>query len=138
MAEESKEPTSETTKSGTTSEDTESAERERPKLPPVDFATFISELSTAALAYLGGLQDTETKQVLVDLEMAKRMIDTIDLLKEKTKGNLTSPESSFLDDTLHNLKMTYVRLANNPPPKPEAQESKSETETPSEESKSEG
>jgi hypothetical protein len=121
MAEEPKEPTS-----GTTSEGTKSAQQERPKLPPVDFTTFMSELATAAMAYLGGLQDPETKQTLVDLEMAKRMIDTIDLLKGKTKGNLTPPEENFLEHTLHNLKMTYIRVANNPPLQPTAEEAKTE------------
>ena len=87
-----------------TSDSTQSTEQERPKLPPVDFSAFIAELGTTALAYLGGLQNPETKEVLVDLEMAKRTIDTIDLLKEKTKGNLTAPESNLLDNTLYNLR----------------------------------
>ena len=71
-----------------------------------------------AVTYLGGYQNPETKEVLVDLEMAKRTIDTIELLKEKTKGNLTVPESNLLDNTLYNLRMTYIRLANNPPSPP--------------------
>ena len=118
MDEESKEPPSETTTS---------AQRERVKLPPVDFTSFISELATTAFAYLGGLQDPETEEVWVELEMAKRMIDTIDLLKAKTKGNLTAPEGNFLENTLYNLKMSYVRMANQPPPKPKAPESTDET-----------
>ena len=80
MAEESKE---------STSDSSQSTEQERPQLPPVDFSAFIAELGTTAFAYLGGLQNPETKEFFVDLEMAKRTIDTIDLLKEKTKGNLT-------------------------------------------------
>ena len=106
MAEESKE---------STSAGAQSTEQERSKLPPVDFSAFIAELGTTAFAYLGGLQNPETKEVFVDLEMAKRTIDTIDLLKEKTKGNLTAPESNLLDNTLYNLRMTYIRIANNPP-----------------------
>lgn len=121
MAEESKE---------STSERSQSTEQERPKLPPVDFSAFIAELGATALAYLGGLQNPETKAVFVDLEMAKRTIDTIDLLKEKTKSNLTIPESNLLDNTLYNLRMTYIRIANNPPP---SLKSESESETPSEE-----
>ncbi len=120
-----------------TSDSTQSTEQERPKLPPVDFSAFIAELGTTALAYLGGLQNPEAKEVLVDLEMAKRTIDTIDLLKEKTKGNLTSPESNLLDNTLYNLRMTYIRIANNPPPPPTPETSESTTETPSEETKPE-
>ena len=128
MAEESKE---------STSDSTQSTEQERPQLPPVDFSAFIAELGTTAFAYLGGLQNPETKEVFVDFEMAKRTIDTIDLLKEKTKGNLTAPESNLLDNTLYNLRMTYIRIANNPPSPPTSEASEAGSETPSEETKPE-
>ena len=128
MAEESKE---------STSDSSQSTEQESPQLPPVDFSAFIAELGMTAVTYLGGYQNPETKEVLVDLEMAKRTIDTIDLLKEKTKGNLTAPESNLLDNTLYNLRMTYIRIANNPPPPPTPETSESGSETPSEETKSE-
>ena len=120
-----------------TSDSTQPTEQERPQLPPVDFSAFIAELGTTALVYLGGFQNPETKEILVDLEMAKRTIDTIDLLKEKTKGNLTSPESNLLDNTLYNLRMTYIRIANNPPPPPTPETSESGSEAPSEETQPE-
>ena len=44
------------------------------------------------------------------------MIDIIEMLKEKTDGNLAMPEKNFLDNTLYNLRMSYVRAVNNPPP----------------------
>ena len=124
------------TSNESTSDSSQSTEQGRPKLPPIDFSAFIAELGMTAVTYLGGYQNPETKEVLVDLEMAKRTIDTIDLLKEKTKGNLTAPESNLLDNTLHNLRMTYIRLANNPPPPPQA-DSESTTEAPSEETETE-
>ena len=120
-----------------TSDSSQSTEQERPELPPVNFSAFIAELGTTALAYLGGFQNPETKEVLVDLEMAKRTIDTIDLLKEKTKGNLTAPESNLLDNTLYNLRMTYIRLANNPPPPPKSETSEPTNEGASEATKTE-
>ena len=120
-----------------TSNSSQSTEQERPKLPPIDFSAFIAELGLTAVTYLGGYQNPETKEVLVDLEMAKRTIDTIDLLKEKTKGNLTAPESNLLDNTLYNLRMTYIRLANNPPRPPQPEASESSTEAPSEETEPE-
>ena len=128
MAEESKD---------STPDRSQSTEQDRPKLPPVDFSDFIAELGTTALAYLGGLQNPETKEMFGDLDMAKRTIDTIDLLKEKTKGNLTAPESNLLDNTLYNLRMTYIRLANNPPPPSTPETAESGGETPSEETKPE-
>ena len=126
MAEESKE---------STSDSTQSTEQERPELPPIDFSAYIADLGTTAFAYLGGLQNPETKEVFVDLAMAKRTIDTIDLLKEKTKGNLTAPESNLLDNTLYNLRMTYIRITNNPPPSPQPETSELTSEAPSEETK---
>lgn len=111
--------------------------QDRPKLPPIDFSAFIAELGMTAVTYLGGYQNPETKEVLVDLEMAKRTIDTIELLKEKTRGNLTAPESNLLDNTLHNLRMTYIRLANNPPPPSQPETSESSTEGSSEETEPE-
>ncbi len=123
------------TSNESTSDSSQSTEQERPKLPPIDFSAFIAELGMTAVTYLGGYQNPETKEVLVDLEMAKRTIDTIDLLKEKTKGNLTAPESNLLDNTLYNLRMTYIRIANNPPPPPTPEASESTNEAPSEETK---
>ena len=125
----------ETSKESTSDSD-QSSEQERPQLPPVDFSAFIAELGMTAVTYLGGYQNPETKEVLVDLEMAKRTIDTIDLLKEKTKGNLTAPESNLLDNTLYNLRMTYIRIANKPPP-PTPETSEPGSEAPSEETKPE-
>lgn len=125
------------TSNESTSDSSQSTEPESPKLPPVDFSAFIAELGTTALAYLGGYQNPETNEVFVDLEMAKRTIDTIDLLKEKTKGNLTVPESNLLDNTLYNLRMTYIRIANNPPPPPTPNTSESGSKAPSEETKPE-
>ncbi len=122
---------------GSTSDSSQSTEQERPQLPPVDFSAFIAELGTTAFAYLGGFQNPETKEALIDLEMAKRTIDTIDLLKEKTTGNLTVPESNLLDNTLYNLRMAYIRMANNPPPPPTPETSESTSEIPSEETKPE-
>ena len=85
-------------------------------LPSVKFESLISEYAGTALAYLSGIQDPETKKVFIDLNLAKRMIDIIEMLKEKTDGNLAMPEKNFLDNTLYNLRMSYVRAVNNPPP----------------------
>jgi hypothetical protein len=125
------------TSNESTSDSSQSTEQDSPKLPPIDFSAFIAELGMTAVTYLGGYQNPETKEVLVDLAMAKRTIDTIDLLKEKTKGNLTAPESNLLDNTLYNLRMTYIRFANNPPPPPTPEASESTNEAPSEETKPE-
>ena len=91
----------------------EEEKNESPGFPPLDFETLITEYSTTAMAYLGGMPDPETQEPIFNLQLAKRMIDTIDLLKEKTKGNLSTPESNFLENTLYSLKMTYVHAVQN-------------------------
>ena len=91
----------------------EETKNESPEFPPLDFETLITEYSTTAMAYLGGMPDPETQEPIFNLQLAKRMIDTIDLLKEKTKGNLSTPENNFLENTLYSLMMAYVRAVQN-------------------------
>ena len=106
----------------------EEKKNESPGFPPLDFETLITEYSTTAMAYLGGMPDPETQEPIFNLQLAKRMIDTIDLLKEKTKGNLSTPESNFLENTLYSLKMTYVRAVQNSA-SPESGKEDDESET---------
>ena len=93
--------------------------QEEPQLPPIDFISFISDLITTARLYLQGFRDPETEQVIVNLGLAKRMIDTLEMLEEKTKGNLTAPESNFLVNSLYDLRMGYVRAVNSQKDAPE-------------------
>ena len=105
----------------------ETDQENEPQLPPVNFTSLISEFALAASAHLGQLRTSDKDDVTVDLGMARRMIDTIELLKEKTQSNLTASEGEFLEGTLYNLRMIYVRAAQNPPPA--TQPSTSETES---------
>ncbi len=89
----------------------ENTTQEEVQLPPIDFRTFIADLITTAHLYLHGFKDPETDAVIVNLGLAKRMIDTIEMLEEKTKGNLTAPESNFLTNSLYELRMGYIRAA---------------------------
>jgi hypothetical protein len=51
-------------------------------------------------------------QPRVDLIGARQTIDTLSLLSEKTKGNLTSVEQNFLQNCLYELRMAYVEVTN--------------------------
>ena len=112
----------------------ETATQEDVQLPPVDFVSFISDLITTAHLYLQGFRDPETEKVIVNLGLAKRMIDTLEMLEKKTKGNLTAPESNFLANSLYDLRMGYVRVANSQQNTPEKDESEDipEQDTPNE------
>ena len=83
--------------------------QERGPLPEVNFQSLIFSLSSSALFHLGEIADPQTGQKQKDLPLAKHAIDTIALLKEKTKGNLEDEEQKFLDNILTDLRWRYVK-----------------------------
>ncbi len=93
-----------------TQETQENKNAPEPAWPPASFATLVSTLATQAVAALGQMVDPEQEEVVVNLDFAKHMIDTLALLEEKTKGNLTPEESTMLADVLHQLRMLFVAI----------------------------
>jgi hypothetical protein len=57
------------------------------------------------------MQDPKTGRRMVDLEMAKHHIDTLAMLEEKTKGNVSTEEKQALDQALYETRMQYVQIA---------------------------
>ena len=80
-------------------------------LPEGNFAALISMLTTQALFALGLLHIKGQEERKPDLEMAKYNIDMLQVLDEKTKGNLTEEEETVLVNTLNELRMGYVKVA---------------------------
>jgi len=72
------------------------------------FFHLIFMFQTAALQQMGKLINPITKQVERNLEQAKYSIDILELLQEKTKGNLTEEEKKYLDNVLFDLRMNYL------------------------------
>ena len=81
------------------------------QIPPASFSTLVSSLGTQALLALGGYEDRRTKRRIVDLDLAKHQIDTLNVLEEKTKGNLTEEEKQLLDNVLYEARMQFVQFA---------------------------
>lgn len=84
----------------------------------ITFEKFIASLYMSALLQLG-LAAPQGAQPQVDLVGARQTIDTISLLQEKTKGNLTTAEENMLQNLLYELRMAYLEVTNlitNPPP----------------------
>ncbi|PIR65618.1 MAG: DUF1844 domain-containing protein [Candidatus Omnitrophica bacterium CG12_big_fil_rev_8_21_14_0_65_43_15] len=77
----------------------------------MSFPVFVSSLGMQALAALGEMENPLTKKKELDLEQAKYMIEIIEILQEKTKGNLTSEESQMIEGLLYQLRMLYVSKA---------------------------
>jgi hypothetical protein len=80
-------------------------------LPPLDFSSIVLLLYFPALIQLGLVDDPATGQVRENLVLAKRNIDLLDLLKDRTKGNLEAEEEKFLEGVIDQLKLAYLKKA---------------------------
>ncbi|MBI4799309.1 MAG: DUF1844 domain-containing protein [Desulfarculus sp.] len=78
-------------------------------LPPVDFSGLIISLSHAAMMHLGHIPDPASGQPRQELALARHTIDTIGMLKEKTKGNLTEDEHRLIEGALTELRLAFVQ-----------------------------
>ena len=83
-------------------------DKDKPSSREVLFLHMISMFQVAAMQQLGKLMDPVSGKVDKDLEQAKVSIDILDILKEKTRGNLTKAEEEFLGKVLFELHMNYV------------------------------
>ena len=66
--------------------------RETGELPPADFKSLIGMLASQAVMGLGAMADPQSGRVIIDLEGARFAIDLLDVLEQKTKGNLSEEE----------------------------------------------
>lgn len=82
-----------------------------PAMPEASFGLFISGLMMEGLIALGEVEHPVTKKKETDLKHATFVIDTLAMLKEKTKNNLTLEEDGALDAVLYDLRMRFVAKA---------------------------
>ena len=85
--------------------------------PPVEsakrspaFENLVRMLGSNAAMVLGAYADPRTGQPVIDPEAARELIDMLDALHEKTKGNLAAEEDTLLLDLLGKLKMTFLEI----------------------------
>jgi len=93
------------------------------------FIEFVMMQAQNAALFLGQIPNPKTGEGEVNLELAKMFIDQLAMIQEKTRGNLTNDEATVLRNTLSNLQMVYVEVAQHapkgtgqsqrPPPEPE-------------------
>lgn len=86
----------------------EPPEEKKVIIPPLDFSSLVLPFYTQALIKLGLVKDPLTDKEDEDLDLVKRLIDLLDLLKERTKGNLKPEEEKFLDACLHQIRLAYM------------------------------
>ena len=77
--------------------------------PPVNFTNFVISLSTSALFHFGDFPEYEGGKAEKNLPAAKQTIDILNMLNEKTKGNLDQNETNLIQGVLYELKMRYVK-----------------------------
>jgi hypothetical protein len=75
------------------------------------FERFLASLYMTAMLQLG-LMHQQGEQPRMDIIGARQTIDTLSLLAEKTKGNLTPTEEVFLQNSLYEVRMAYVEVTN--------------------------
>jgi hypothetical protein len=80
----------------------------------IDFSTLVLSLGTTALYQLGEIGNSESGAegpVEPNLPIARQTIDTLEMLTEKTRGNLTDTESKLLESILYELHMRFVEAS---------------------------
>jgi hypothetical protein len=75
------------------------------------FIEFVMMHAQNAALFLGQIPNPRTGQGEVNLELAKLFVDQLAMIQEKTRGNLTGEEATVLRNTLSNLQMAYVEVA---------------------------
>jgi len=95
-------------KSGDAAEDSSRAPIE------VSFGLFITGLMMEAVMALGDMENPVTHKKEPNLQHAKILIDTLEMLKEKTKSNLSKDEDEAMNSILYDLRMRFVTKAKEP------------------------
>lgn len=96
-----------------------SSGRPRPPLPQPSLAMLATSIATQAMIALGvTLDPLHPEAVEPDFAQARHLIDTLQMLHDKTAGNRTPEEDIVLGDLLHEARMAYVSLQAAPPPSP--------------------
>ena len=81
------------------------------RMPKIDFSTFVISLGTSALYHMGIVNDPEQGEApQKNLALAQQTIDTLEMLAEKTRGNLGEQEAKLMESLLFELRMRFVEV----------------------------
>ena len=94
------------------------------QIPPATFSTLVTSIGTQALMMLGQVADPSSGQAIYHPDLARHHIDSLAVLQEKTKGNLTEEEEEMLERFINELRQIFVAMQNanlQMPPQPGAE-----------------
>lgn len=78
------------------------------RLPPPSFSLLVATFASQAMVAFGHAPNPIDGKTEVRLELARHAIDMLDILEQKTKGNLTPDEATMLESVLHQLRLAFV------------------------------
>jgi hypothetical protein len=76
----------------------------------VSFQTLVSYLATTAMFQMGLLAGPSGERIPLDLANARRTLDLLGILQEKTQGNLTPEEARMLGEVLYELRLSFLEI----------------------------
>ncbi len=80
------------------------------------FIELVMMQAQQAAMFLGHVPNPQTGQPEVNLEFARMFIDQIEMLQEKTRGNLSNEETQMLTSVLSDLRLAFLQASKNPAP----------------------
>src|SRR4026207_1472922 len=83
-------------------------EENQAPLPKIDFPSFLFVYVQTVLIHLGDLADPIDNKIVENLQAARQTIDILEMLKEKTKGNLSPQEDQYFESILFDLRLRFV------------------------------
>lgn len=78
-------------------------------MPEVTFSAFVMSLNTSVLYHLGEIKDPVTGKTEINFDLARHAIDTLVMLEQKTKGNLSHDEEEMLKNIVYDVKLRFVK-----------------------------
>ncbi|MBL8012425.1 MAG: DUF1844 domain-containing protein [Candidatus Omnitrophica bacterium] len=76
----------------------------------LNFSNYVASLGFQALIFMGEIPNPVTEQPEKNLSQSKFLIDTLILLREKTKGNLTEQEDKLLNGAIYELQVKFMEV----------------------------
>jgi len=86
------------------------------------FIEFVMMQAQQSAMFLGRIPNPQTGKPEVNLEIARMFIDQLEMIREKTRGNLTAEESEILTRVLGDLQLAFVQSSGGAAPEPAHEE----------------